>query len=280
MKKLSITPKAMKDFACFLRQEERSVATIGKYLRDIGRFAVFSKGKEIEKELLLAYKQHLSEHYAVTSANSMIAALNAFLRFLGHHELCIKQFRVQRDAFCPRERELSREEYLRLLATAKRQRNERLYLVLQTICGTGIRVSELSYITVEAVRRGEATVNCKGKRRRIFLVRDLQRHLLRYAESRGIGEGAVFRTRNGTPLSRYNIWKEMKGLCREARVAPEKVFPHNLRHLFARCFYGMEKDIAKLADILGHASINTTRIYITTTCEEHRRKMERLRLIV
>ncbi len=280
MKHLSITTKTIKEFSAFLKQEERSAATIAKYLHDVGHFAVFSKGRELKKDLIVEYKRRLGESYAVSSANSMLAAVNSFLRFLGLHELCVKQFRMQRDAFCPPERELTRAEYLRLLATAKAHRNERLNLILQTICGTGIRVSELCYITVEAVRRGEATVSCKGKRRRIFLVRELQKRLLRYAEGRGIRKGAVFLTRNGTPISRYNIWKEMKGLCREAGVAPEKVFPHNLRHLFARSFYGIEKDIAKLADILGHSSIDTTRIYITTTCEEHRRKMERLRLIV
>ncbi len=280
MKYLRISTGALKRFALFLRQEERSAATIAKYLHDVGHLAAFAKCREINKDTLLEYKQRLGECYAVTSANSMIAAANAFLRFCGHHELCIKQFRVQRDAFCPQERELTRAEYLRLLKAARGKNNERLNLIIQTICGTGIRVSELCYITVDSVRRGEATVSCKGKRRRIFLVRELQRRLLRYAERRGIREGAVFITRKGAPVSRYTIWKEMKGLCREAGVPPEKVFPHNLRHLFARSFYQIEKDIAKLADILGHANINTTRIYITTTCNEHRRKMERLRLIV
>ncbi len=280
MKYLRISTGALKRFALFLRQEERSAATIAKYLHDVGHFAAFAKNREVNKDTLLEYKQRLGERYAVTSANSMIAATNAFLRFFGRHELCIKQFRVQRDAFCPQERELTRAEYLRLLEAARSRKNERLHLIIQTICGTGIRVSELCYITVAAVRRGEATVNCKGKRRRIFLVRELQRRLLRYAEGQGIREGAVFITKRGAPVSRYIIWKEMKGLCREAGVSPEKVFPHNLRHLFARSFYQIEKDIAKLADILGHANINTTRIYITTTCDEHRRKMERLRLIV
>ena len=174
----------------------------------------------------------------------------------------------------------TRSEYAALVRTAQRQKNERLALVVQTICGTGIRVSELQYITAEAARRGEAVVCCKGKTRKVFLVSELRHKLLRYAAARGITKGSIFVTKSGRPLNRSNVWREMKSLCKEAGVLPEKVFPHNLRHLFARTFYGIEKDLAKLADILGHSNINTTRIYIGTTGAEHRRRMEGMRLIL
>ena len=249
-------------------------------MRDIRHFAEYLGERPLDKQIMMEYKQSLGTTYAVTSANSMIAALNAFLRFCGWYELCIKQFRVQREAYCSEEKELTKAEYLRLISAAKAQNNERLNLILQTICGTGIRVSELSFITVESLYRGEAIVACKGKRRRVFLVSDLKKKFLRYAKAHGISSGPVFVTRSGKPLSRTNIWREMKSLCEQANVSPTKVFPHNLRHLFARTFYGLDKDIAKLADLLGHASINTTRIYIVTTGAEHQRKMEQMKLIV
>ena len=227
---------------------------------------------------MLAYKAQLGSTYAVSGANSMLAAINAFFRFCGWHELCVKPFKVQRQAFCPEEKELTRAEYQRLLEAA--ERDERLSLVIQTICGTGIRVSELQYITIEALQKGEAAVSCKGKTRRTFIVAALRKKLIRYARRRGITSGAVFLTKNGRPLSRTAVWRGMKALCAAAAVDPRKVFPHNLRHLFARTFYSLEKDIAKLADILGHASIDTTRIYIVTTGAEHRRKMEHMKLVV
>ena len=209
-----------------------------------------------------------------------IAAMNCFLRFCGWHDLCVKQFKMQREVYCSEEKELTRAEYIRLLEAANAKHNERLNLIIQTICGTGIRVSELQYITVEALHNGEAIVNCKGKNRRVFIVPELKKKLLRYVKEQGISTGTVFVTRGGNPVSRHSIWKDMKELCDQANVSPSKVFPHNLRHLFARTFYGIEKDIAKLADILGHASINTTRIYIVTTGAEHKRKMEHMRLII
>ena len=270
----------IKKFEVYLREEERSAATIEKYMRDIRCFVSFIGIKEVGKQGVMDYKQMLGNTYAVASANSMIAALNCFLRFCGWHELCVKQFKIQRQAYCCEEKELSRSEYIRLIEAAKKKRNERLNLIIQTICVTGIRVSELQYITVEALNRSEAVVNCKGKNRRIFIVPELKKKLLRYVKEQKISSGVIFITRNGNPISRNNIWKEMKSLCEEAHVAPSKVFPHNLRHLFARTFYGIEKDIAKLADILGHASINTTRIYIVTTGAEHKRKMENMKLII
>lgn len=280
MKERRVTPKSMSAFLSFMKSEERSEATIDKYMRDIQSFAVFIGEAPLTKQLLVAYKDHLGGSYAATSANSMIAALNTFLRFCGWHELCVKRFRVQRQAYCSEEKELTKAEYVRLVETAKRKGNERLNLILQTICSTGIRVSELQYITVGAVKKGEAFINCKGKNRRIFIVPELRRKLLRYIKAEKIRSGSVFVTRSGRPVCRSCIWREMKGLCKQANVSPQKVFPHNLRHLFARTFYGIERDIAKLADILGHASINTTRVYIITTGSEHRRKMEQLRLIV
>ena len=275
-----LDPKQMQEFEFYLRNEERSVATIEKYMRDVRFFASFVCDAEIDKQKVLDYKGKLGETYAVSSANSMIAAMNCFLRFCGWHDLCVKQFKMQRQVYCSEEKELTRAEYIRLLEAANAKHNERLNLIIQTICGTGIRVSELQYITVEALHNGEAIVNCKGKNRRVFIVPELKKKLLRYVKEQGISAGTVFVTRGGKPVSRNSIWKDMKALCEQANVSPSKVFSHNLRHLFARTFYGIEKDIAKLADILGHASINTTRIYIVTTGAEHKRKMEHMRLII
>ena len=275
-----LEPKQMQEFEFHLRNEERSAATIEKYMRDVRFFASFIRDTEISKQTVLEYKSKLCETYAVASANSMIAALNCFLRFCGWHDLCVKQFKMQREVYCSEEKELTRAEYIRLLEAANAKHNERLNLIIQTICGTGIRVSELQYITVEALKNGEAIVNCKGKNRRVFIVPELKKKLLRYVKEQGISAGTVFVTRGGKPVSRNSIWKDMKALCEQAHVSPSKVFPHNLRHLFARTFYGIEKDIAKLADILGHASINTTRIYIVTTGAEHKRKMEHMKLII
>lgn len=266
-------------FELKIQEEEKSRATVEKYLRNLRRFVNSAAGRTVDKSLILEYKAELGRSYAPSSANGMIAALNAFLKAAGWMDCCVKQFRIQRRTFCSESRELRKEEYLALVRTAER-RNPRLALLLQTICTTGIRVSEVACITVESVHRGEAEVRCKGKTRRIFLVSALQKKLMRYIRERGIRSGPVFVTRSGRPMNRSNIWTEMKHLCKEAGVSPNKVFPHNLRHLFARTFYGMEKDIVKLADILGHSSINTTRIYIISTGAEHRRKMENMRLIL
>ena len=280
MEQRKITNQMIAEFKLELRNDEKSELTVEKYLRDVRRFIAFSPGKQIDKGLVLAYKANLEKEYAVASANSMIASVNAFFRFAGWLDLCVKQFKVQRKTFCNEEKELTKAEYIRLCRTAEEQKNERLNLILQTLCCTGIRVSELQFITVEAAERGEAIVSCKNKTRTVFIVRELQKKLLSYCKRRGITSGQIFVTKTGKPMSRTNIWREMKSLCKEADVNPNKVFPHNLRHLFARVFYGIEKDIAKLADILGHSSINTTRIYIITTGTEHRRKMENMRLIL
>lgn len=275
-----ITNAMIGDFESYLRSDEKSDNTIEKYLRDVRMFTAFAETREISKSVVMEFKASLVEKYEVASANSMIAAVNAFLRFMGWVDCCIKQFKVQKKAFCSEDKELTKAEYICLVNTAKQKGNERLNLILQTICGTGIRVSELQFITVEAVRKGEAIVSCKNKTRTVFIVRELQKKLLNYIKGKGITTGCVFITKSGKPMSRCNIWREMKALCEQAGVSPDKVFPHNLRHLFARTFYGIEKDIAKLADILGHSSINTTRIYIITTGAEHKRKMENMRLII
>ncbi|MBR3987836.1 MAG: tyrosine-type recombinase/integrase [Clostridia bacterium] len=280
MRKRTISNSAIKAFEKHLKNDEKSENTVAKYLHDLYYFLNFTQGKPIDKAMMLNYKASLGEQYAPSSANSMIAAVNTFLRFVGWVDCCIKQFKVQKKAFCSEEKELTKAEYIRLVNTAKQKGNERLNLILQTICGTGIRVSELQFITVEAVRKGEAIVSCKNKTRTVFIVRELQKKLLNYIKIKGITEGGIFITKSGKPMSRCNIWREMKGLCEQAGVSPDKVFPHNLRHLFARTFYGIEKDIAKLADILGHSNINTTRIYIITTGAEHKRKMENMRLII
>ena len=280
MEKRKIGIESLERYERFLRSEEKSEATVEKYMRDVRGFVSFVCVGEVSKQSVIDYKQMLGEKHAVAGANSIIAAMNSFLRFCGWGDLCVRQFRVQREAYCPSQKELTRAEYLRLVETARKKKNRRLDLILQTVCGTGIRISELRYITVEAAKEGEAVVSCKGKNRRIFIVPMLRERLLRYAREQGIETGEVFVTRSGRAVNRTNVWREMKMLCREAAVDPRKVFPHNLRHLFARTFYGIEKDIAKLADILGHSSINTTRIYIATTGEEHRRRMENMRLII
>ena len=280
MKGRILTEDFISGFKEYLILEERSRATVEKYIRDVKVFSAFVNGVEITKEVVIEYKKHLQEAYAVRSVNSMLASINSLFVFLGWQELRVKSIKLQQQIYCPEERELTKAEYTRLCRAAKHKRNERLNLILQTICGTGIRVSELQFITVEAARRGEASVSCKAKTRSVFIVKELQKKLLRYAAERNIKSGMIFVTRKGKPLSRTNIWREMKNLCIEAEVNPKKVFPHNLRHLFARVFYGIEKDIAKLADILGHSSIDTTRIYIISTGTEHRKRMENMRLIV
>ena len=281
MKGKILTSNQIAAFAVYLKSEEKSENTIEKYIRDARAFTAYMGNAEITKEAVISYKNKLlSEGYAVRSINSMIASINSLFAFLGWENLKVKSLKLQRQIYCPEEKELTKAEYMRLVNTARQKGNERLNLLIQTICGTGIRVSELQYITVEAVTCGEAVVSLKGKTRSVFIVRELQKKLLRYAAEQKITSGAIFITRTGKPMSRTNIWREMKSLCEQAGVNPQKVFPHNLRHLFARTFYGIEKDIAKLADILGHSSINTTRIYIITTGNEHRQRMENMRLIM
>ena len=281
MDTIIIDETMVEKFKEHLRLEEKSENTIEKYVRDVRAFCNYVNGRTVSKEITIEYKQALLEKgYAVRSINSMIASLNSFFLFISRTDLIIKTIKEQHQLFCSEEKELSKEEYTRLVSAAKSKGNWRLSLIIQTICGTGIRVSELKYITVEAVERGEAVVLCKGKRRSVFIVKALQKMLLKYIKAQKIKTGSVFVTKKGKPINRTNIWRDMKNLCEEAGVNPKKVFPHNLRHLFARVFYGIEKDIAKLADILGHSSINTTRIYIISTGSEHRQGMEGMRLVV
>ena len=279
MEKDKITFYDIERFINTMQCEEKSQATTEKYKRDLVSFLRYLDGRPLSKDIIISYKAYLQQRYAVASANSMLAALNSFLRFLERQDLCVKQFRVQKKSFCDASEELTREEYLRLVHTAENKKNKRLSLLLQTICATGIRVSELCYITLDAVKRGRASVTLKGKTRIVFIPSALQKKLLKYAKHQRIFGGALFLTQGGKVVNRSHIWRQMKSLCQEAGVCASKVFPHNLRHLFARTFYSIEKDIAKLADILGHSSINTTRIYIVTTGEEHIKRLERMHLV-
>ena len=279
MEERILSNSQIRHFSDYLVREEKSNATCEKYIRDIRSFRVFAGSNRVTKELVVAWKKKLMEQgYAVRSINSMLASVNSFLGFLGWHDCRVKNIRLQHQTYCAEEKELTKAEYLRLLEASRK--NEQLNLVLQTICGTGIRVSELRYFTVEAVQHGEITVNCKSKTRTILVPGKLKKLLLNYAKKKDVAAGAIFVGKSGKPLDRSSIWHQMKQLCKAAGVKESKVFPHNLRKLFARTFYGIEKDIAKLADILGHSSINTTRIYIMTTGMEHRRKIERLGLVI
>ena len=278
MNETYITTELLAQYAHKLYEEEKSSATIEKYIRDVRTFSKYAGSQALTKDLTIAYKRDLpTRGYTILSVNSMLASLNSFLVFCGRADCKVKLYRVQKKTYLAANRELSKTEYLRLLNAARK--DQRLWLLLQTLCATGIRVSELQYFTVEAVRAGEISVACKNKTRSILIPRGLQNILLQYVRSAGIESGHIFRTRTGKPMNRSNIWSAMKRLCAQANVNPDKVFPHNLRKLFARTFYRMEKDIAKLADILGHSSINTTRIYIMSTGTEHRHQMEKLGLL-
>ena len=259
-----------------LINNEKSNLTIEKYMRDVRHFLVWLEGREITKAETLAYKAYLSDNYAISSVNSMISSLSAWLKYIGRSECCVKTLKVQRSVFCSERKELTKGEYGRLLQAAKR--DKRLVLLMRTIAETGIRVSEHRFITVEAVQKGIVEVRCKGKIRTILLPRQLCKELLSYARGKNIGSGCVFRTRIGQPLNRSYIWTQMKKLCEAAKVIAEKVFPHNLRHLFARTFYSIEKDVVRLADILGHSSINTTRIYTIESGSIHRHQIEKVSL--
>lgn len=278
--KNTMNSQDLERFAAYLRREEKSAGTVENYLRDAARFiAFFAEREELTKEDVAAWRDTLAAEggYAACSVNRMVAAVNALLRFLGMDGLCVKALRVQRRAFRDRSRELTREEYERLLEAASD--NPRLYLLLETLAGVGIRVGETEYITVEAAQAGRAEIRLKGKVRTILLPAKLCRKLLKYARKNKIASGAIFRTRSGRPISRRQIWAEMKALCEKAGVEKSKVFPHNLRHLFARMFYKVTRDIVKLSDVLGHSSIETTRVYLISTGEEHEKVLDRLGLV-
>lgn len=279
MKENKITMDCVERYISYLKGEEKSGATIEKYIRDIKSFLNFINDRPVTKEIIIEYKQSLIEkNYAIRSINSMITSVNCFMNFMGFADCKVKTMKKQREIFCAEEKELTKAEYMRLLDASKEQKQ--LNLLMQTICGTGIRVSELQFFTVESVCSGQIIVRCKNKTRTIILPGKLRKLLLFYAKKSNIRKGAIFVTKSGNPLDRSNIWSQMKKLCEKAGVNPKKVFPHNLRKLFARTFYKIEKDIAKLADVLGHGCIETTRIYIMSTGIEHRRKIERLNLII
>ena len=273
-----ITEEQIRRFAENLKRQEYGAGTIENYVRSIRAFSVWCQGLP-DKAGVLAWKAHLIDCYAPASVNAMLAGINCFFKFQGWSDCAAKPLRLQRRSFSIPERELSRDEYLRLIQTARASGNERLALVMETICATGIRVGEVPFITVEAACRGRTDVALKGKVRTIFLPDRLCRRLLQYARKQKITSGEIFLTGGGKRLSRTQIWAEMKRLCRAAGVAAGKVFPHNLRHLFARTFYRACQDVVKLADILGHSSIETTRIYLLTTGAEHLRRLERLGLL-
>lgn len=280
MKTNTLTAEHIAAYGLHLYAEERSSGTIEKYLRDVRAFACFLGTRELTKEIAAQWKEHLSElGYAPVTINSMLAALNGLFTFLGREDCRLKFLKIQRRLFRNTDRELSREEYMRLLTAAHNRGKQRLFLLMETICATGIRVSEVKYITVEAARQGRAEISLKGKIRTILLPGKLARKLLKYVRKEKIASGEIFLTGSGKSLSRRQIWLEMKELCKFAGVAPSKVFPHNLRHLFATVFYQACRDIARLADVLGHSSIETTRIYLITSGREHTKQLERLGLV-
>ena len=268
-------------FRNYLLEEERSAATIEKYGRDVLSFLSWlSDREEISKEVVVGDKQAIIGKYKTTSANSMLVSVNRFLDFIGKKDCQVKLFKIQRNPFRKKDKELTKEEYNRLILAAKAKSSSRLFLMIQAICSTGIRVSEHRFITREALERGRITIYNKGKERVVFLPKKLKKCLLQYCRQNGIYSGPVFVTKNGTPVNRCNVWAEMKALCKEAGVSPEKVFPHNLRHLFAVTYYRMQKDIVHLADILGHSNIEYTRIYTFTSEEEHARVLSRMCLLI
>ena len=274
-----IDRKTIEMFEKYLIENERSSATVEKYVRDVGRFDDWLGKDEVNKAKVLEYKRILVEKYSPASVNAAVASLNCFFDFINHSELKIKGLKIQRKIFENKEKELTKAEYERLLHAAKVKGNNRLYYLMQTICSTGIRVSEVKFVTVEALRLKRVQINCKGKMRVVILPDKLCRMLVDFAKREKIQKGAVFVTKNGNPLDRSNIWNDMKSLCSDANVDKSKVFPHNLRHLFARTYYSIQKDIVRLADILGHSSINTTRIYTMETGDVHRRQIEKLNLL-
>ncbi len=274
-----ITEDRIEAFRSFLIDEEKSTATLEKYVRDVKVFFKWHDGGELNKQAVLRYKEHLTKTFAPASVNSVLSSLNSFFEFCSWYGLKVKMLKIQRRIFANREKELTKAEYGRLLDAAKAKKNERLYYLMQTICSSGIRVSELKHITVEAVKARQATICCKGKMRVVILPRELCRMLTDYAKRKKITGGPVFVTKNGKPLDRSTIWKMMKSLCEDAGVMKDKVFPHNLRHLFARTYYSLQKDIVRLADILGHSSINTTRIYTMEAGDVHRRQIQKLGLL-
>ncbi len=279
--KRKMTKGLLEKYSQFLYEQEKSQATIEKYICDLKKLMQFAGKRELDKRVMIEYKFFLKEmKYKTSSINSFLVAANRFFDFMGWYDLKVKTYSVQTKVFLPENKELSKEEYKRLVHTANQQGKKRIGLILQTICATGIRVSELTSITVPAVKKGVVTIYNKGKERQIVILRDLQLRLLMYINKAEIKQGSVFQTKTGKPIDRTWVWREMKKLCERARVEKDKAFPHNLRHLFARTFYTLHKDIAKLADILGHSSIETTRIYLRENYQAYRQQIEQLDLLV
>ena len=276
----AINEMFIEEYLVYLKEQERSSGTIKKYAHDLYSLMKFLQDRALSKSVLIDWKQELITQYAPASVNTKLASVNGYLQFRGWHQLILKPLKIQRSLFLEEEKELTRKEYIRLVQAAQMKENERLALVIQTICATGIRVSELKFITVEAMQRGRAEISNKGKMRIVFLPDKLRKLLRKYIQKQKKTAGAVFTTRTGKPLDRSNIWRDMKKLCADAHVSEKKVFPHNLRHLFARTFYSIEKDLSRLADILGHTNLSTTRIYTAESGCVHARQMERLKLIV
>ena len=274
------TTKELAAFAAALETQGRGAATAVKYRREAETFLLWLGDRELTAAEAAAYREHLAATRTASGANGAVSALNRFFAFLGRPDCRLRGLPVQRKLCRDEARELTAGEYKRLLSAARRNKRERLLLAMEAICATGIRVSELRFFTLEAVKAGKAIVTNKGKTREVYLPGKLRGRLLDYARRQKITAGAIFVTKGGKPLDRSNLWREMKSLCREARVAAGKVFPHNLRHLFARTFYKVEKDLARLADILGHASVDTTRIYTLETGLAWRRRLDRLNLLL
>ena len=275
----TITDDLIEKFKDYLINEEKASATLEKYMRDIKAFFEWISGTEIDKRKVLDYKEYLIGKFAPASVNSVLSSLNSFFEFNNWHDMKVKMLKIQKQIFAQKDKELSKAEYERLLDAAKSKKNEKLYMLMQTICSSGIRVSELCYITIEAIKQRQAIIKCKGKMRVVILPKDLCKMLCEYAKGQKITSGCIFVTKTGKPLDRSNIWKMMKSLCEDAKVSKDKVYPHNLRHLFARTYYSLQKDIVRLADILGHSSIETTRIYTIESGEVHRRQIQKLGLL-
>ena len=276
MEKNTITVVQMEKFREELIENEKAEATLEKYMKEIQRFATYLGERALVKSELLAYRKHLLEQYQVRTVNGKLTVIRMFLKSIGSSDLKIKSMKIQQRSFECEERNLSNEEYERLLEAAKKKKSRRLYYIIQTIHGSGIRISELAYITVASVHTGRVHIRMKGKNREILLTRKLREQLEQYIHKERIQTGPVFRTRTGKPVDRSNICHEMKALSEEALVSKKKIFPHNLRHLFARNFYRVRKDLAYVADILGHSSLETTRIYVRTSAEEHEKLLEQM----
>lgn len=277
--KKTITLNQISEFKKYLLNEEKSSVTVEKYIRDVTTFYVWSNNRAIEKSDVIAYKEFLMGTYKIASVNSMLSSINSFFTYLEWFELKVKTLKKQKELFIREEKELTKAEYERLLDAARSKKNKRIYYIMQTICATGIRISELRFITTEAIRMQRAEVRCKGKNRVVFIPKNLCKILKEYAKEENIQNGSIFITKTGKPINRRNVWADMKKLCETANVARTKVFPHNLRHLFARTFYSQQKDIVRLADLLGHSSVNTTRIYTIESGYKHKKIIQRLGLV-